>query len=131
MKNDSQNRPSVLGAQMKFKNSSLNTSKNAKGVVLPPNIGSFSNQINHSSQSNLINSNGNQKVEANFSSFKDFTYNEEFFDSLNRNSVLPIINQTGASRLIYEISQNHNASVSTTTGQFKVRKLLFTFAFLS
>ena len=54
------------------------------------------------------------------SKFSDLTYNEQYYVDLNKNKDLPILESTGASRLIYEIHQNHNASVSSSTGQFVV-----------
>ena len=48
---------------------------------------------------------------------KDLTYNEEFYETLSKNLVLPIIQQTNSTQLIKMISQNQYAAVSSTTGQ--------------
>jgi hypothetical protein len=76
------------------------------------------NSISTNSFNNLLNNNNNNNQQ--ISKYKDFTYNEEFYDSLSKNTVLPIIEQTGASKLLNQITQNHNASISTTTGQYVV-----------
>jgi hypothetical protein len=49
--------------------------------------------------------------------FRDLTYNEEFYETLSKNLVLPIIHQTNSTQLIKMINQNQNAAVSSTTGQ--------------
>lgn len=84
------------------------------------NLNSNTNNTNFSLMMNNTNSNQNFSL----SNFKDLSYNEEYYDTLSRDVVLPIINQTGAFRLLKQINQNHNASVSSTTGQFLVRILL-------
>ena len=80
-------------------------------------------QINQTSiSSNSFNPmlNNNSNVNLLVNKYKDFTYNEEFYETLSKNTVLPIIEQTGASKLLNQITQNHNASISTTTGQYVV-----------
>jgi hypothetical protein len=87
-------------------NSSLNNANSMK-----PNVSIFNNEKD-------IN-------ELTKSKFADLTYNEQYYVDLNKNKDLPILESTGASRLIYEIHQNHNASVSSSTGQFVVSFFFF------
>mmetsp|Transcript_28116 Transcript_28116/g.29309 ORF Transcript_28116/g.29309 Transcript_28116/m.29309 type:complete len:251 (-) Transcript_28116:29-781(-) len=112
------NTNSNIYGDMKFRGST----KKVDGQNLN-NTATVSFQTNNQNQNsgsnyNMLLSNNNSNINLKSNNFKDFTYNEEFYTTLNKNLVLPIIDQTGASRLLNLIDQNHNASVSTTTGQF-------------
>lgn len=52
--------------------------------------------------------------------YKEQTYNEEFYQSLSKYPVLPLIEQTKTTKLLHMVYQNQNASVSSTTGQLIV-----------
>jgi hypothetical protein len=95
-------------------NNSFNSNSNANPQLQQIN----QSNISTSSYNNLLN-NGNN-VNLHTIKYKDFTYNEEFYETLSKNTVLPIIEQTGATKLLNQITQNHNASISTTTGQYSV-----------
>ncbi|MFO0515340.1 MAG: hypothetical protein ACK5YA_00650 [bacterium] len=95
-------------------NNSFNSNSNANPQLQQIN----QSNISTSSYNNLLN-NGNN-VNLHTIKYKDFTYNEEFYETLGKNTVLPIIEQTGATKLLNQITQNHNASISTTTGQYSV-----------
>ena len=123
MKTDNKLNVNPIQGGMKFQHSSKN---NLNQVNVVPVINNSQNisiiqsvpQITQSVNKDFSFHTNN--VKETISNFKDFTYNEEFYQTLSKNKILPIINQTGASRLLNEIYQNHNASVSSTTGQFTV-----------
>ena len=52
--------------------------------------------------------------------FKDMSYNDEFYKTIGSSIELPLLEQTGGTKLNYLFHQNQNASVSSTTGQFIV-----------
>lgn len=56
---------------------------------------------------------------------KNYSYNDEFYSQINKNVILPILSSSGASRLVTEYSQNQNASLSSTTGQYIVNYFYF------
>lgn len=139
MKQSTSNLKNPLFNDMKFNNPRVSIKNKLPINNVPPNIGMPNNndrggiqQLNGTSSSTsnyhlMVNNtnNNNPILNQNLSSvnFKDYTYNEEFYTTLSKNTPLPILEHTGASKLLNQIYQNRSAPISSTTGQYIVCEL--------
>ena len=93
------------------------TNKNSNSNMVMPNI-TLKKDFGYLQVSQ--NSNGSNLL----MNMKNYSYNDEFYSQINKNVVLPILMNSGASKLVTEYSQNQNASLSSTTGQYIVSNFL-------